>query len=173
LNSCLTSCPKDDPATPDKDEHAECRGDCYTDASYTANWDWEHLRQCVVDACPAGSDGNIDPTCLNQQITDPAKCYNQADKCWPHGTYTCASVWKCVNDCPANDSTCVVDCYHDGTYTAQYLYSEVIECIFSKCDSQCNSNDDQACNDCLNAQLNQGGACKTQYDACQNDTAVR
>ena len=173
LNSCLVSCPKDDPSTPDKDENARCRGDCYENASYTANWDWEYLRRCIVAACPGDANGNIDPACLNQQITDPSKCYNQADKCWPHGTTKCKDFWTCLNNCSNGDSACIKQCYDDATYTAQYLYGDMLDCALTNCKSECNSNDDTACNNCLNTQINSGGACYSKNQACQNDTATR
>ena len=171
LNECLVSCPKDDPATTTVDENSVCRGDCYTNASYTANWDWEYLRQCIVDVCAAGADGNIDSACLSQQLA--GGCYNKAVKCFRHGSSTCDNIWTCINACPNNDSACVRTCYDNGTYTGQYLYSAMISCVFDKCKAECDSNDDTACNSCLNQQIQLGGACYGQYTDCKNDLASR
>ncbi len=173
LDECMVSCPKDDPSTTNKDENADCRADCFENATYDTNWDWEHLRQCITAGCPPDSSGSIDPACMNQQITDPSKCYNQAEKCLKHGYSTCKQVWDCINNCSANNPTCARNCYDNGTYTAQYLYSDVISCAFDNCKSACSSNDDTTCNSCLNQQINLGGACYSKSNACQYDTASR
>lgn len=168
LNNCLDSCPDDDPNTPEVKENQVCWQDCFVNATYQANVDFQAMYDCLYVACPickTAKQGTPEMDqcnkCANQAFGVNGQCKNQYQKCAPHGTKTCSEVWTCLLSC--QDKACAQGCYASGTFTAQDLAMTWVDCALTKCpDGQLSCIDATKTADCM-----------TEWDACANDKATQ
>jgi len=181
LIGCLTSCPEDNPSTPNVNERSECIGNCWGGATPEAQLDLQAAIDCTSAQCPVCNVQNPTP----QQEQECDTCWNNAangvcasnwEKCASYGTKKCGEMFTCVFQ-TCQDSACVQQCLRDGTKTAGQLWDAMIQCMFDTC-TVCNVQNptpeqETECNNCLNQAINQGGACESQANACMNDQAAQ
>lgn len=182
LIGCLTSCPDDNPATPDVDERNECIGNCWSGGTTAAQLDLQYAINCSGDACPVCDVANPTPaqetecnTCWDTSST--GTCAAQWDKCASYGTQKCGQMFQCVFQGTCTDAACTQECLRQGTKTAGGLWDAMVGCMFDNC-TVCDvenptAEQEKQCNDCLNAAINAGGVCETQANACMNDQAAQ
>jgi hypothetical protein len=164
LMTCLNSCPDDDPNTTDVNEMQVCAGDCFSNATYQANSDYQAMFDCIDTNCTTcGTDwqGTTCQNCINTVLTSGGACNANYVKCAPHGDKTCSEVWTCLLAC--QDQACAQGCYASGTLTGQDLAGKWVDCALAQCTDgsiQCIDGTKTA-------------ACKTQWDACAADNAAQ
>jgi hypothetical protein len=167
LESCLESCPWDDPGTAEVNEYALCTKDCTINACNEATQDFQAFHDCLDAACPAcataipGSPGETGcNACQGPIVAKGGSCRAQWEKCAPHGTKTCAEVVACLDPC--TDEWCAHGCHGSGTFTAQDLAQLFADCVFAAC-----ADGSPACTEATKT-----AACKTEWDACATDNAT-
>ncbi len=170
---CIVACPNDA-------NRQTCVGNCWESSYPQAQADLQYALNCTYDACPVCEVEN--PTTAQQTECD--NCWNDAsngacatqwEKCVEYGTKKCGEVLDCVNNCA--DSACAQACFNDGTKTALELWNAMIECANSACPvcdvENPTAAQEEECNTCFNAALNEGGACFDKLQACGNDAAAQ
>jgi hypothetical protein len=171
LTACTGACSQveDNPATKDVDEHQECVNDCFSNASYDANWDFEKWRQCIIKECPClVEQENPDAACNTcYQTAMTGTCAAQTAKCFKSGTKKCGETFTCLMAC--QDDACVQACYDNASLNGQIKVGNLIDCMFNACPVCEDANKQEECQTCLDATLQDAAKCKTQYDTCVND----
>jgi len=158
LNSCLNTCPDDNPATPNTDEAQLCVNDCFSGASYAANMDWDHMLKCAYGKCvtecdktQADYDKNVCNKCVNGALFD-AECMPYTKNCFPNGDETCGQILNCINGCAQGDSACPRECFSKGTFEDQDQFGEWQQCALDACKTECDDTaadyDVNTCNTC-------------------------
>lgn len=166
LNACLSACPDDD---------GVCSSDCFSTATYEANWDHQHLHDCLTDTCgeipPETQPLEYEPwiDCANLAIY--TNCGSLGVNCVSGGELydTCADLIDCLAICPDDDQDCVNGCFDGGSFQANSDYEIRRQCLLGQC-AICEienptPEEDQVCVDCLNVAAN--GPCATEAEACQ------
>jgi len=175
LNGCLNDCP---------DEDSACSTDCFSTATYEANWDHQHLHDCLIDTCgeiPADTqpvEYQAWLECANLAIY--TNCASLGVNCVGGGDQydTCADLIDCLLGCPDDDpgtpevdegQECVNGCFDGGSFLANSDYEIRRQCLLGQC-AVCEienptPDEDQQCIDCLNTAAN--GLCKAEAQACQ------
>jgi len=117
---CLSGCGQDD----------ACSINCYTAATQQGQDDLNTLQTCLSDNC-ANLTGDAYQTCANTSCAAPIAT------CFPVGTgpASCAQVYDCIFECPANDNACGFACYENGTAQAQTQYDAMQDCLSTNCGS--------------------------------------
>ncbi|MBM4396866.1 MAG: hypothetical protein FJ087_14400 [Deltaproteobacteria bacterium] len=167
LWACFDGCP---PEADGKELHDQCVGNCWDGATYEANWDHQHLVECLFENCPICEKSNPTPaedqqcvTCQNETLGTGGPCNDHYKKCAASGTQTCSEIFQCINTCA--DTACAQGCRAKGTFAAQDKLLAIFDCFGTTCEQF--DNDEQAWSQCANEALT--GACKAQADACEAD----
>jgi hypothetical protein len=158
---CMNACAETDDA---------CFSVCYSLGSSQAATDYEARGDCVRTNCPTcatqANQTEIDEcnTCFQGVVS--GACKTQVEACVAWGTDSCATALACVNGGGSN-------CFDNITQQGATLWDDMIGCATDSCTAQCPDNptteQETACNDCINAALNTGGACNDKLLACGAD----
>jgi hypothetical protein len=84
----------------------------------------------------------------------------------PHdmATLTCAQVFSCTTNCvtSTNAAACAAACVSEGTTAAQGLFQTLETCIVQTCETDAGIDFG-----CAQTAVGNGGACSTQFAACE------
>ena len=176
LFDCTTACPDDDLSTPDVDEAQVCVNNCWENSTYNAQWDRQHLSDCINDQCTSECDGNnanYTPANCNKCIDD--NCQDQYFKCFSGDTYqTCVDLVDCLNGCPDDDpntpdidesKTCIGDCWENSTYDTEWDLQHLLDCANNQCTSECSNPDSDTCKSCFSDAL-YSSSCTSYANKC-------
>ncbi len=122
---CASGCQRND---------SDCFFRCSAGAGPTAQATYEDAAACARNC----ADG--DRVCLQERCADElAACFGAPDI----GNDDCGGVWNCVNACEVDG--CQQSCFEQGTVQAQEAFSEVVDCIQTKCADQSDNAAFSAC----------------------------
>ncbi len=120
-------------------------------------------------------NGSHDMATGNTGSHDLAQSQQPLDFGTVTGMTGCAGEVQCLNNCAANDMTCVTNCQNNATPTGNNLLNQLISCIQSACPSTlssdpCYNSSSTACTNCVNGAQMTGGQCESQLNACSANT---
>ncbi len=115
---------------------------------------------CANPTTETNCSNNVDDD--NDGFTDcsDTDCANDPACQGGGGQLSCVGINACFACCPQTDQACVQACMGAGSSTAQQNLQAIIGCMQQNCSTQCSGNDQNACNQCLEAN------CQAEMDAC-------
>lgn len=107
-----------------------CQAECYAGGTSQATDDIDTLFGCMSDQCGTVPDAQFQ-TCVSDN------CASEIATCFPisTGSLDCDAVYGCMVNCASGDQTCLMDCYENGTSTAQGQLDALFACMESECGS--------------------------------------